>query len=69
MLLGSQDFGGRRACWSSRIGIRKSDKQVNYSHGPAQTKQQVGECIVELLLVHGRTTNKFGFTKLTMART
>jgi hypothetical protein len=42
MLLGSQHFGGKGACSSSRIGIRKSDKQVNYSHGPTQTKQQVG---------------------------
>ncbi len=25
---GSQHFGGRRACWSSRIRIRKNDKQV-----------------------------------------
>jgi hypothetical protein len=23
------------------MGTKKSDKQVNYSHGPAQTKQQV----------------------------
>jgi hypothetical protein len=40
--LGSQHFGGRRAFWSSRMGIRNSDKQINYSHGPAQIKQQVG---------------------------
>jgi hypothetical protein len=39
---GSQHFEGRGAWWSFEIGIRKSDKQVNYSHGPAQTKQQVG---------------------------
>jgi hypothetical protein len=26
MLPGLQHFGGRRACWSSRMGIRKSDK-------------------------------------------
>ncbi len=38
-LLGSQHFGGKRACWSSRIGTRMSDKQVNYSHKPTQTKQ------------------------------
>ncbi len=41
-LLDSQHFGGRRACWSSGMGTRKSDKQVNYSHRLAQTKQQVG---------------------------
>jgi hypothetical protein len=32
----------RRACWHSGMEIRMSDKQVDYSHGPAQTKQQVG---------------------------
>jgi len=37
--LGLQHFGGRKACWSSRIGTRKSDKKVHYSHGPEQTKQ------------------------------
>jgi hypothetical protein len=36
---GSQHFGGRMVCWSFRMGTRKSDKQVNYSHRPAQTKQ------------------------------
>jgi len=41
-LLGLEHFGGKGACWSSGIGIRKSDKQVNYSHGPSKTKQQVG---------------------------
>jgi hypothetical protein len=34
------------------MGTRKSDKQVNYSHGPAQTKQQVGLCIIGAFLVH-----------------
>jgi hypothetical protein len=34
--------GVKGACWSSGMGIRKSDKQVNYSHGPTQTEQQVG---------------------------
>ncbi len=29
-----------------RDGNRKIDNQFNYSHGPAQTKQQVGLCIV-----------------------
>jgi len=37
----SQHFGGRGPCWSSRMQIRMSDKWVNYSHGHAQTKQQV----------------------------
>jgi hypothetical protein len=42
----------KKACWNSKIGIRMNDKQVNYSHGPTQTKQQVGYCVVETLLVH-----------------
>ncbi len=40
-LLGSQHFRGKRACWSSGMGKKSSDKRINYSHGPAQTKQQV----------------------------
>ncbi len=36
-----QHFGGRGACWSSKMGIRMNDKQINYSHGHTQTKQQV----------------------------
>ncbi len=32
--LGSQHFGGKGVCWSSRMGTKKNDKQVNYSHGP-----------------------------------
>jgi len=34
------------------MGIRKNDKQINYSHKPTQTKQQVGQCIVGTILVH-----------------
>jgi hypothetical protein len=41
MLLGSQHFGGRKACWSFEMGIITNDKWVNYSYGPTQTKQQV----------------------------
>jgi hypothetical protein len=41
MLPSSQHFGGKGVCWSFKIGIKKGDKQINYSHGPAQTKQQV----------------------------
>jgi hypothetical protein len=41
-LLGSHHFGGKKACWNSKMGTRMSDKQINYSHGPTQTKQQVG---------------------------
>ncbi len=36
-----QHFGGRGACWSFGMGIRTHDKDVNYSHGPTQAKQQV----------------------------
>jgi hypothetical protein len=47
------------------MGTKKSDKQFNYSNGPAQTKQQVGSCVVGAHLVHGRVTSKHGLTKLT----
>jgi hypothetical protein len=39
---GSQHFGGRGACWRHEMGTKTNDKWVNYSHGPTQTKQQVG---------------------------
>jgi hypothetical protein len=42
VLLGSLHFEGSGACWSSRVGARKINKQLNYSHGLAQNKQQVG---------------------------
>jgi len=41
-LFSLQHFGGKGACWSSGMGAMKNDKQVNYSHRLAQTKQQVG---------------------------
>jgi hypothetical protein len=28
----SQHFGGKKACWSSEMGIRKSDKQVTHTN-------------------------------------
>jgi hypothetical protein len=31
------------------------NNQLNYSHGLAQSKQQIGYCIAETLLVHGQT--------------
>jgi hypothetical protein len=37
-----QHFGGRGACWNTRMGIRIDDKRVNYSHELTKTKQQVG---------------------------
>jgi len=40
--LAHSTLGGRGVCWSSRVGIRKIDKQFTYSHGPTQIKQQVG---------------------------
>ncbi len=33
---------GKGVCWSFGMGTRKNDKEVNYSHRPAQTKNQVG---------------------------
>jgi hypothetical protein len=42
MFLGSQHFGGRGACHIFEMRIKKNNKQVNYSYGLAQTKQQVG---------------------------
>jgi hypothetical protein len=39
MFLDSQHFGGRRVCWSFMMGIKLSDKPIDYSHGLAQTKQ------------------------------
>jgi hypothetical protein len=42
MLFGSQHFESRKACWNSRMGNKKNDSQLYYSHGLAQTKQQVG---------------------------
>ncbi len=67
-LLDLQHFGCKGACWSSGIGITKNDKQINYSHGLAQTKQQVGQCIVGAFLVYRLTTGKHGFKKLTTTR-
>jgi hypothetical protein len=37
-----QHFGGRGACWNFRMGTITTNKWVNYSHIPTQTKQQVG---------------------------
>jgi hypothetical protein len=39
VLPGSQHFEGRGACWSSGMGIRMIDKQLNYSQELAQIKQ------------------------------
>ncbi len=49
-------------CWSFGVKTKTNDKQVNYSHGFAQTKQQVGWWIVGAFLVHGRI---MGIHKLT----
>jgi hypothetical protein len=65
MLLSSQHFVGRGVCWSFRMGTMTNGKQVNYSHGPTQTKQQVGKNVVGTLLVHRRTTNIQRFIRLT----
>jgi hypothetical protein len=34
-------LGVRGAHWSFEMGNKMNDKQINYSHGPTQTKQQV----------------------------
>jgi hypothetical protein len=51
------------------MGIKMSDKQINYSHGPAQTKQQAGQCIVGTPLVHERAMGKHKLTRLTVTWT
>jgi len=38
----SEHFKGRGVCWNSGMGIKESDKQINYSNIPTKTKQQVG---------------------------
>ncbi len=68
-LLDSQHFGGKGACWSSRMGTKMSDKHINYLHGPTQTKQQAAPCIVGAPLVHKQATGKHGFMKFITART
>jgi len=40
--LAHNTLGVKRACWSFRMGTKKSDKHVNYSYQSSQTKQQVG---------------------------
>jgi hypothetical protein len=42
LLINLQHFKGRGVCWSFEMGIRVNDKRVDYSHEPAQTKQQFG---------------------------
>jgi len=69
MLPSSQHIGGRGACWNSGMGTTMSDKQFNYSLGPAQTKQQIGQCIIRALLVHERAMGKHRLTRLITART
>jgi hypothetical protein len=61
--------GVRGACWSSKTGIRTIDKWVNYSHKLAQTKQQVGECVIVAFLVHGRATHIHKLTRLDIIQT
>jgi hypothetical protein len=51
------------------MGVRMSDKWVNYSHGPTQIKQQVGYCVVGALLVHGGAMGKHGLTRFIVAQT
>ncbi len=67
--LSSQHFRGKEVCQNFGRGTNTIDKQVNYSHGPPQTKQQVGQCIAKTLLVHEQATNKHELTKFTTAWT
>jgi hypothetical protein len=39
---GKQHFKIRGACWNSKMETKESDKQLNYSHGLVQAKQQIG---------------------------
>ncbi len=63
MLLNSQHLESTKTRWSSKIGIKMNDKWVNYSYKPTKPKKQVGQCMVETLLVHGRTTNIHKLTR------
>jgi hypothetical protein len=67
-LFGSQHFGGRGACWSSEMGIRKSDKHQLFTHTYTNqtTNWLVRSCNT---LVHRRITGKHGLTRLIMAWT
>ncbi len=67
--LNSQHFKGRRACQSSKVGTSKIDKQVNYLHEPAKTKQQVGQCVIGTFFIHERTISKHRLTRFTTAQT
>jgi hypothetical protein len=55
MFPGSQHFGGRGACWSSMMRIRKIDKQDNYLHRHAQN--QTTSSLVRSLSTFGARTN------------
>jgi len=48
---------------------KKIDKQFDYAHRPAQTKQQVNQCIARTLLMHGWTMGKHEFIGFIAART
>jgi hypothetical protein len=61
--------GVKGACWNFGMGTRTNDKWVNYSHGLAQTKQEVGYCIVITLLMHEQITGIHRFIRLTIAQT
>ncbi len=55
MFLNLQHFeggGGKQGMLELRDGDQNNDKGVNYSHKFAQTKQQIGQCVVGALLVH-----------------
>ncbi len=64
----SQHFGGRTACWSCRMGTRKSDKHQLFTR--TCTNQPTSWLVRSWnTLVHGRAMSKHELTKFTMART
>ncbi len=50
-------------------GTKKSDKHLITHIDLHKTKQQVGLCIIRVLLVLGQTTSKLGLIRLTTAWT
>jgi hypothetical protein len=51
------------------MGNRTNDKWVNYSYELAQTKQQVGYCVIGTILVHKQAKGIHVLTRLTTAQT
>ncbi len=69
VLFGSQHFEDKKVCCNSRIGTRMNNKQINYSHRLARTKQPIDSCVAWTSLVHEWTTCKHELTRLTTTQT